>query len=116
MKEHLTLEKVVEAFAMWRQTRNKRGKIPEYLIQQVSQLKKYPHTKLAQALKLNHSTLKGIIKNSKEIEFINLPVMTEPQPISTIACTLSRRDGALLKMELNHSQMPDFLRTFLCCK
>jgi hypothetical protein len=116
MQEGLTLEKVAESFSVWRQTRGKRSKIPDDLIQQIVQLKKYPRFKIMQALKLNHRTLKEILDTPKSIDFINFPIIPDIQTTSTIVCSLSRPDGILLKIELKNSQMPDFLRAFLCCK
>jgi len=58
MKQYLTLEEVSQTFADWRQTRTKRTKIPDHLIQQIAHLKKYPYFKIMQALKLNHRALK----------------------------------------------------------
>lgn len=116
MKEHLTLEEAAEAFAAWRQTRNKRSKIPDYLIQQIAHLKKYPRFKIMQALRLNHRTLKEILDAPKSIDFVNFPIIPDPKVTATVACTLSRVDGAALKIELAQAQLQDFVRTFLCCK
>jgi len=114
--EHITLEEVAQAFADWRQTRPKRTKIPDYLIQQIAHLKKYPRFKIMQALKLNHRTLKEILDVPKSIDFINLPIISDPTATATVACTLSRVDGAVLKIELAQAQLQDFVRIFLCCK
>jgi hypothetical protein len=116
MQEGLTLEKVSEAFSVWRQTRGKRSKIPDDLIQQIVQLKKYPPVEIMRALKLNSRTLKAILDKPKKIDFVSLPIMPDIQTISTIVCSLSRPDGILLKIALKNSQMSDFLRAFLCCK
>ena len=116
MAQCLTLEEVSQAFADWRQTRAKRTKIPEHLIQQITHLKKYPRFKVMQALKLNHRTLKEILDTPKSIDFISLPIIPDPKVTATVACTLSRVDGAVLKIELAQAQLQDFVRIFLCCK
>jgi hypothetical protein len=116
MEQHLTLEEVSQAFTDWRRTRNKRTKIPDYLIQQITHLKKYPRFKIMQALKLNHRTLKEILDTPKSIDFISLPIIPDLKVTATVACTLSRADGAVLKIELAQTQLQDFVRTFLCCK
>jgi len=116
MEHHLTLEEVSQAFTDWRQTRTKRTKIPNHLIQQITHLKKYPRFKIMQALKLNHRTLKEILETPKSIDFINLSIIPDPKVTATVACTLSRVDGAVLKIELAQTQLQDFIRIFLCCK
>ena len=69
-----------------------------------------------QALKLNHRTLKEILDLPKSIDFLNLHIISEPKITATVACTLSRLDGTVLKIELAQAQLQDFVRIFLCCK
>lgn len=109
----LTLQDVQSHFEQWRSTRDKRSKIPESLWHEVISIaKRYPHTKIIHALRLNSSQVKSKIQDSNK--FIKL----EPSPQSVAAfvpettnCVIYHRNGSHLNISIHDSA---FLKEIIC--
>ena len=112
-----TLENVSKDITTWRQTRSKRGPIPDELQIKISTLvSRYPISVIAKALGINTGQIKTFtkahLKKSKTpLKFVRFSC---PQPSGKIPFQLKRQDGAILQCELDPSYLNTFIEAFLC--
>ena len=95
--QEATIEDVRKQFEQWRQTRNKRGVIPDQLWEAAIALSKYhaPH-KISQALRLNYSDFKKRVDRSQSK---HLPDAIQPK---FIGFEIGDRQSAEYFIEMAH--------------
>jgi hypothetical protein len=93
--EPATLEEVCEQFEQWRQTREKRGMIPDQLWEAAIALSTYHSAyKISQSLRLNYSDFKKRVERSK-----HLPDKIKPK---FIGFEIGNRESAEYIIEMAH--------------
>lgn len=108
-----TLEEVREQFEQWRQTRKKRGMIPDQLWEAAIALSKYHSSyKISQILRLNYSDFKKRVERSKHLpdtiqpKFIGFEIGNRQSAEYIIE--MARQNGAALKAHIKGSYI-DFI-------
>lgn len=114
-----TLESVANDLASWRQTRVKKGPIPNNLRAKISTLShRYKVSEIITALSLNTAQLKAFAKSNLPkksdvpVEFIR--VKTPPMVPGKVECHLKRPDGATLECVFDVSHFSKLIEAFLC--
>jgi len=111
------LEEVRERFEQWRDSRNKRGRIPDALWQAAATL--YPAYSLHQisrTLHLNHTKLKQCIHEQQTVSslppvpaFIELGLSDAVTPCECIV-EMQHRDGARMRVQVKGGGRPDLMK------
>ena len=120
----ITLESVARDMKHWRETRIKRGPIPEELKKKILTLPaRYPISKITKALNINTGQLKSQAKvgtkksppTSREPHFIRF---TPPVAFTEnkIICSFKRPDGVTLDCSIEPSHFSQLIEGFLCSR
>ena len=118
-----TLENVVKDLTQWRQTRAKKGPIPEPLRDKISTLSsRYRTSEIIKAWGLNTGQLKSFSKkiNKKNatspIKFVRISDPMQYSRFGKITCHLKRPDGATLECTLDSLALSQLIGDFLCLR
>lgn len=115
-----TLETVDKELTHWRQTRAKRGPIPETLRSKISTLsQRYRTSEILKTLGLNTGQLKLFSKtitkkNTPPIKFVRINDPMQESRFGRITCQLKRPDGATLECTLDSLSLRQLIGDFLC--
>ena len=114
--QEVTIEDVRKQFEHWRQTRKKRGVIPDHLWEAAIALSKYHSpSQISQALRLDYSDLKKRIEQQSRSE--HLPETIQPKFIGfeignreSVECIIemTHQNGAAMKAHIKGSHI-DFI-------
>jgi hypothetical protein len=118
---HSTIENVVNDLTRWRQTRTKKGPIPNEIRQKISALsKRYRVSELTTVLGVNTAQLKAFSKISHSpkaktpsLEFVRIAPMQDNYT-GKIHCQFKRTDGALMECSVPSVHLSKLLEAFLC--
>jgi hypothetical protein len=117
-----TLENVVKDLTHWRQTRDKRGPIPETLRKKISTLSsRYRTSEITAALGINTGQLKTFSEKTTKkeippIKFVRIGAPIKQNDSGKIACHLKRPDGATLECTLDSLALSQLMGDFLCLR
>ena len=117
-----TLENVVNDLTRWRQTRTKKGPIPDALREKISTLSsRYRTTEITAALGLNTGQLKLFSKartkkTNPPVKFVRVDNPIHQNIFGKIACHLKRPDGATLECTLDSNSLTQLIGDFLCSR
>ncbi len=97
------LDQVKKTFARWRTSRNKQGKIPTSLWEEVDDLLiHYPISKISTSLGLSRFQINEHIKSKETIHFveahINKPIIKAEPPEAACIIELYRPCGSMMKI------------------
>ncbi|MDR3668015.1 MAG: hypothetical protein P4L35_14335 [Ignavibacteriaceae bacterium] len=115
-----TLQDVANDMTNWRQSRSKRGPIPDEIRAKIATLdSRYRISKIAKTLGINTVQIK--LFNSKNKTIPTPPVgfvrINQPQlGTSKIECQLKRSDGTTLECSLDPSSLSKLIGDFLCLR
>lgn len=118
----LSLETVTENFTYWRQTREKRGKVPEDLMEQAfSLVGHYKPTHISSALGLCYSNFRSkciargmSMDSGKNCSFVEVQAPQTERVINPIEVSVSRTDGAVMQINVNEvSSALELMESFL---
>ena len=114
-----TLENVAKDLTAWRQSRSKRGPIPNELRTKISALSsRYRVSDITTALGINTAQIKTFSRTPQKIskapiKFIRL---NQPPLLGKIDCQLKRPDGTLLECALDPNTLSKLIGDFLCLR
>ena len=115
-----TLEDVVKDMTNWRQTRSKRGPIPDKIRVKIATLdSRYRISKISKALGINTTQIKLFNSNNQKITTppVSFVRVNQPQLGSgKIECQLKRPDGTTLACSLEPSSLSKLIGDFLCLR
>jgi hypothetical protein len=116
-----TLETVVNDLTHWRQTRTKRGPIPNELRQKISTLlPRYRISEITTTLNLNTAQLKTFSKtrspdkiNKNQLEFVRIAPTQDSYAVK-VQCQIKRTDGATMECTVDSVHLNKLVEAFLC--
>lgn len=125
MMTEITLESVAKDMKHWRETRIKRGPIPEDLKKKILTLPaRYPIITITKALNINTGQLKPKAKTSAKkmasplspSHFIKVEPPIQCKKNEKIVCSFKRPDGAILDCTIESTHVNQLLQAFLCSR
>jgi hypothetical protein len=116
-----TLQDVVNEMTLWRQTRSKRGPIPNELRQKISSLsQQYRISEITTALAISTTQLRAFSKTSsscktkkKKLEFIRIEPSQDNYTVK-IQCQIKRPDGTTMECHVESAHLSKLMESFLC--
>jgi hypothetical protein len=112
------LEEVRERFEQWRDSRNKRGRIPDALWQAAATLHPaYSLHQISKSLHLNHTKLRQCIHEQQAVSslpatpaaFIDLGLSDAITPCECIV-EMQHQDGARMRIQVKGGGRPDLMK------
>jgi hypothetical protein len=101
---HTSLESVAQQFAHWRETRNKKEKIPDSLLALITPLlKQYSRNKIASALRISYAHFKQVSPVSPSFQqkppsFFECSLATPLLPIEQCRIEFTCKNGSPVKI------------------
>jgi hypothetical protein len=116
-----TLETVVNDLTRWRQTRAKRGPIPNELRQKISTLlPRYRISELTTTLGVNTAQLRTFSKTTTprktkklSLEFVRIAPVQDNYTVK-VQCQIKRTDGATMECVVESVHLNKLMEAFLC--
>jgi hypothetical protein len=116
-----TLETVVNDLTRWRQTRAKRGPIPNELRQKISTLlPRYRVSEITTTLGVNTAQLRTFSKSSSprkikknQLEFVRISPIQDTYTVK-VQCQIKRIDGATMECTVESVHLNKLMEAFLC--
>jgi len=115
-----TLQDVANDMTNWRQSRSKRGPIPDEIRVKIATLdSRYRISKIAKVLGINTTQIKLFNSNNQKTPILPVSFVRVNQPqlgSSKIECQLKRPDGTTLECSLDPSSVRQLIGDFLCLR